>query len=157
MSKTYRALMIVTFVATLASLALQLTYGLVWVSGWHSYAPLGGSVLAPFIVPLWLTTSALAAPVVGVFSVVVATQARRWRWLVALTLLGLLGAYGPTLLSALGPIIDSALSFHAMELLESIYTHALPLILLAIAALLFVATTSRPARMHSDQASEAAV
>lgn len=152
MSKTYRALAIVAVVATLVSLALQLAFGPVMVSGLLSHAPRyapmsgfvpGGFFPASFILPLWLTTSALAAPIVGVFSVIVAAQARRWGWLVALILFGLLAAYGPTLLSSLGPYIDSTIGFRAMELVESEYVQAIPLVLLAIASLIFV-TTARP-------------
>jgi hypothetical protein len=146
-SKTYRALAIVAVVATLVSLVLQLTFGRVWVSGWFPYAPLhgplGGFIPATFIVPLWLTTSTLAAPIVGVFSVIVAAQARRWGWLLAFILLGLFAVYGPTLLSALGPYIDSAVSFRAMGLIESVYVQALPLAILAIVALIFVASARR--------------
>lgn len=148
MSNTYRALAIVAVVAVVATAVSQFAFTQVLGTGsWFAYAPIipspTGLLPLAFILPLWTLTNTLAAPIVGVFGVIVAAQARRWGWLVALTLLGLLAVYGPTLLGALGPYIDSAVGFRAMGLIESVYVRALPLTMLAIAALIFVATARR--------------
>jgi hypothetical protein len=115
--------------------------------GWFSYAPISGPLhdFFPglFILPLWSVTNTLGAPIVGAFSAVVAAQARRWGWLCAFILLGLLAVYGPTLLAFLGPYIDSAVSFRAMGIVESVYVQLMPQALLSIAALIFVASARR--------------
>ena len=150
MSRTYRALAIVAVVATLLSAATQLLFIQGILDGWFSYRSLG------ILMAVWLTTSTLAGPVVGVLGIVTAAQARRWGWLVAFVLLGLPAAYAPPLDGYLGPYIDSALGdlalgFRTMTIIENGFVVLLPLVLLAIAALIFVAS-ARSRQPHTDMA-----
>lgn len=159
MSKTYRALAVVAVVATALSLVATFTFE-PGRGGWFSYAPLnpGAQFQGLLVVAAngaWQTTATIAAPIVAMFGAVVAAQARRWGWLVAFIALGLLGLYSGSALVPLALALSATWRLPnplATSALLPPITQALP----AIAALLFVATTSRPARMHSDQASEAA-
>jgi hypothetical protein len=158
-SKTYRALAIVAVVATLLSVGSQLWF--LWflhasMNGWFSYAPLGAPTIwgIPFdlMMLIWQPTITLAAPVVGAFSVIVAAQARRWGWLVALTVLGLLALYGPGIFFVLEPYTGLARLLRASD--PNNYLLWLPQALLVIATLLFVATAGR-GQPHTDVAQAA--
>lgn len=143
MSRTYRALAIVAVVATPLSAAAQLWYIHVSVNGWFSYAPFGGpdilGIPAGFLLAIWLPTTTLAAPVVSVFGIIVAAQARRWGWLVAFILLGLIAVYGPTPLVLLDAYSGLVRQLRTIGL-DAIAPQLLPLMLPAIAALIFVAS-----------------
>ncbi len=152
MSKTYRALAIVAVVVTVVTLVAAFTYDP--GRGWYSYAPLtlSWTTLYPMILNgAWLTTASIAPPVVGTFGAVVAAQRRHWVWMGAFIALGLLGLYGPSALSLLAIELGLLLRFVPDQL-----GNGLPLIILqalpAVAALLFVATTSPPARITSGHA-----
>lgn len=148
MSRTYRALAIVAVVVTLLSVAAQLWFMNVSSNGWFSYAPIGGpdfwALPAGLLLAIWLPTTTLAGPVVSVFGIIVAAQARRWGWLVAFILLGLLAVYGPTPLLLLEPYIGLARPMRAVGLgpigLDTVAPQVLPLVPPAIAALIFVAS-----------------
>ncbi len=148
MSRTYRALAIVAVVATLLSVASQLWYMHVSMNGWFSYAPIGGPDIlglpAGLLLAIWPPTNTLAAPVVSVFGVIVAAQARRWGWLVAFILLGLIAIYGPTPLYILDAYLGLERPLQTFGL-DAIAPQLLPLMLPAIAALIFVASARRRA------------
>ena len=155
MSRTYRALAIVAVVVTATSLVADFTYDPGRVGGWYSYAPLtlSWATLYPIILMgAWLTTVSIAPPVIGTFGAVVAAQGRHWVWLGVFIALGLFGLYGPSALSLsaieLGLLLRLPPDRLGNGLPISIVTLALP----AVAALLFVATTSRPARITSGHA-----
>ena len=67
----------------------------------------------------------------------------------AFVLLGLPAVYAPPLYGYLGPYIDSALGFRTMTIIENGFVVLLPLALLAIAALIFVAS-ARSRQLHTD-------
>lgn len=151
MNRTYRALAIVAVVVTLLSVATQLWFVQFSVNGWFSYAPIGGpdfwGLPALLLVAIWQPTITLAGPVVSVFGVIVAAQARRWGWLIAFILLGLLAVYGPRPLMLLEAYAHLSRPIRAAGMgavgLDSVLPQVLPLVLLAIAALIFVAS-ARP-------------
>jgi hypothetical protein len=149
-SRTYRALAMVAVVATLLSAASQVWFIHASVNGWFSYAPMDGpSILGipvGLFLEIWLPTTTLAAPVVSAFGIIVAAQARRWAWLVVFILVGLIAVYGPTplvLLESYGQL-SFPLSI-ALRTLDRyiVAPQILPLVLPAIAALIFIAS-ARP-------------
>jgi hypothetical protein len=145
-SKTYRALAVVAVVATLLSVASQLWLTHVSVNGWFSYAPIGGpdflGLPAGLLLAIWQPTTTLAAPVVSAFGIIVAAQARRWGWLVAFILLGLIAIYGPIPLLLLEAYGHLSRSLRVIGL-DTVAPQVLPLALPGIAALIFVAS-ARP-------------
>lgn len=157
MSRTYRALAIVAVAVTVVSLVATFTFE-PGAGGWFSYAQLnpGAQFQSLLIIAAqraWQTTTTIAPPIVATFGAIVAAQGRHWVWLAIFIALGLLGLYGGSALSPLTIALDSTWSFTSNPLttgaLLSLIAQALP----AIAALLFVATTSRPARINSERAS----
>ncbi|HZC05021.1 MAG TPA: hypothetical protein VE338_05210 [Ktedonobacterales bacterium] len=144
MPKTYRALATVAVVATLITVVARLTFEPGTLAGWF-YVPLystGGAFLNLLTV-LWLSTTTIAAPIVATFGAVVAAQERRWVWLCAFILLGLIGVYGASTFYLLGPYLGAAIPLLELDTYVSVILQALP----AVAALIFVATSLRRAQM----------
>ena len=156
MSRTYRALATVAVVVTAADLVATVTFDPIRVGGWFSYAPLSpvnvqvAALLYAVGNQAWTTTRTIAPSIVGTFGVVVAAQGRHWVWIVVFTALGLLGLYGGSALFLLTLYSGAALALTPLAI--SPWTTVILQGLPAVAALIFVATTSRPARITSGHA-----
>lgn len=109
MKQTFRALAITTVIVAVVSFCSIILYWHTYTGEWFTFHPthplMWYASLSPLqrsVLQVWFAINdTLWAPIVAVFAAVVAAQARRWGWLVALSILGLLATLATQLLFGL--------------------------------------------------------
>lgn len=155
------ALAIVAVVATLVSLvSIAWSTHNAYVANGSSFNSLGLPILnvglagidqttqlIVDVTSLWdPVTSALAAPVIATLAIIMAAQARRWGWLVAFIALSVLCALGPTMISELTLLHLVRVNSTTILVITAGVYELVPMLLLAIAALLFAGFSARGQR-----------
>lgn len=95
MKPTFRALAITTVIVAIVSFCSMILYWRSFTGEWFIFHPThlqyNMSSVQGRLLEVWFeVNNRLWAPIVAVFAVVVAAQARRWGWLAALSIFGLL-------------------------------------------------------------------
>lgn len=106
MKQTFRALAITTVVVAVVSFCSIILYWHTYAGEWFTFHPTHpqynlSSVQSRLLVVWSAINDTLWAPIVAVFAVVVAAQARRWGWLAALSTVGLLAILATQILFGL--------------------------------------------------------
>ncbi|HEX8983155.1 MAG TPA: hypothetical protein VF792_10325 [Ktedonobacterales bacterium] len=106
MKRTFQALAITTVIVAIVSFCSIILYWHTSAGEWLTFHPAHpqynlSSVQSRLLVVWSAINDTLWAPIVAVFAVVVAAQARRWGWLAALSIVGLLAILGPQILFGL--------------------------------------------------------